>query len=99
MLTCMRSLSLKSCWLHQHDLTLQFLVVALQSILLSECLLNGSNELPLKLMLLIQVLDLVHSICIVILLHIISILVTGALVALAYALHFRSSLRLVVNLW
>ena len=97
-LSSMSYLSIESCWLHQHNLSLKLLIVSLQALLLSHGFLYCGDKLTAKLMLIVQVSDLIHSITtVIIFVHIIIlIIITRTLMTFSNALHLRCSLRFVI---
>jgi hypothetical protein len=83
---------------HEHDLSLELLVVSFEGVLLAECLFNRDNELSPQLVLLVQVSDLINAIVIVALIDIV-IVVGRAVVTpgLPDGLHLRGTLGLSVH--
>jgi hypothetical protein len=64
-------------WVHQHNLSLELLVVSLEGFLLTESFLDGHDEFSAQLLLLVKVGDLVNAIAIIIIVKV-SIVVLSA---------------------
>ena len=60
------SLSLIDSWVHQHDLSLELLVVSLEGLLLTKSFLDSHDEFSSQLLLLVQVGDLVNAVTVII---------------------------------
>ena len=60
------SLSLIDSWVHQHDLSLELLIVSLEGLLLTKSFLDGHDEFSSQLLLLVQVGDLVNAVTVII---------------------------------
>ena len=72
--------------------------MAFESFLFSESLFNSDNKFTAKLLLLIQVCDLVNAIIIILIKFTVVVLTTRTLMATCFTntLHFRSTLRFVI---
>ena len=84
---------------HEHDLSLQFLIVPLECVLLAEGLLDGDDEFPAEFVLLVQIGDFVDAAIVVVALVHVLVIVGGAVVArrLPDRLHLRGVLGLGVH--
>lgn len=96
---CLMSLLFVHGGVHEHDLPLQLLVVALQGFLLAEGLLYSDDEFSSQFLLLVQVGDLIDSISVIVIIEVsIVILCSRTLVpsCLSNTVHFRGSLRSII---
>ena len=62
---------------HEHNLTLELLIVTLEGFLFAEGLLNGNDQFTTQFLLLIQIGDLVNAITIIIIVHIAVIILSS----------------------
>ena len=60
------SLSLIDSWVHQHDLSLELLIVSFEGLLLTKSFLDSHDEFSSQLLLLVQVGDLVNAVTVII---------------------------------
>ena len=77
------------CGVHEHDLSLELLVVSLECVLLAQCLFDCDDQLPPQLVLLVQVRDLIDTIVVVSLVHVVVIIRRAVMptALLAYGMH------------